>query len=93
MPMKRTASRSAIASIVSPAFFDSGGWNAGTPLAIASVPVRATEPLAKALRRRKTPIPSLPVLTASACRISTAWPVTTLTTPIPIIVRARPRKR
>ena len=26
------------------AFFDSGGLNAGTPVAIASVPVRATAP-------------------------------------------------
>ena len=30
------------------AFFDSGGLNAGTPLAMASTPVRATEPLANA---------------------------------------------
>ena len=35
------------------AFFDSGGLKAGTPLAIASTPVRATEPPAKALRSRK----------------------------------------
>ena len=67
IPINRTASRTAIAIIVSPAFFDSGGWKAGTPLAIASVPVRATDPLAKAFRSRKTPIPSEPAFTASAC--------------------------
>ena len=35
------------ASVVA-AFFASGGWNAGTPVAIASVPVRATAPAANA---------------------------------------------
>ena len=35
------------------AFLDSGGWKAGTPLAIASVPVRATDPLAKALQEQE----------------------------------------
>ena len=70
--MNRTANRIAIAVIVSPAFFDSGGLNAGTPLAIASVPVRATDPLAKALSKRKTPSPSEPAWTASACWTSTA---------------------
>ncbi len=91
--MKRTASRIAIAIIVSPAFFDSGGLKAGTPLAIASVPVRATDPLAKAFRRRKIPRPSEPDWTALACWTSTAWPVITRITPSPTIVSARPRKR
>ncbi len=36
------------------AFLASGGLKAGTPFAIASTPVRATDPPAKALRRRKT---------------------------------------
>ena len=35
------------------AFFASGGLNAGTPLAIASVPVSATEPLANALQQQQ----------------------------------------
>ncbi len=70
IPTNRMASRTAIASIVVAAFFDSGGWKAGTPFAIASVPVRATEPLAKALSSRKIPMPSLPVLTASVCWMS-----------------------
>ena len=44
----------AIIVIVLAAFFDSGGLNAGTPLAMASTPVRATEPPANALSRRIT---------------------------------------
>ncbi len=55
IPMKRTPSRIAIVSIVLAAFFASGGLKAGTPLAIASTPVRATEPAAKARRRRMIP--------------------------------------
>ncbi len=57
-----------MAAIVSPAFLASGGLKAGTPFAIASVPVSATEPLAKALSSRNTPRPSLPSLTASGLR-------------------------
>ena len=41
------------ASVVA-AFFASGGLNAGTPVAIASVPVRATAPAANARRSRRT---------------------------------------
>ena len=91
--MNRTPSRTAIATSVFAAFLASGGWNAGTPLAIASVPVRATDPLANAFSRRKSPSPSVPFWTASAWWMSTAWPVTTFTIPMPIIDRARPRKR
>jgi hypothetical protein len=36
--MKRTRRAPAITSSVVAAFFDSGGLNAGTPVAIASVP-------------------------------------------------------
>ena len=46
--MNRTASRTAITASVVAAFFASGGLNAGTPVAIASVPVRATAPAANA---------------------------------------------
>ena len=52
MPMNRTPSRAAITPSVAAAFLDSGGLNAGTPVAIASVPVRATAPAAKARRTR-----------------------------------------
>src|SRR6185369_1174459 len=55
MPMNRIARRIATAVRVVAAFFDSGGLNAGTPFAIASVPVRATEPDAKALMMSRTP--------------------------------------
>ncbi len=48
MPMKSTASSTAMTASVVAAFFDSGGWKAGTPVAMASVPVRATAPEANA---------------------------------------------
>ena len=46
------------------AFFASGGLNAGTPLAIASMPVSATEPLANARRSRTTSASRCPAATA-----------------------------
>ena len=51
--------RPCTASVVA-AFFASGGLNAGTPVAIASVPVRATAPAANA---------------RSSSRIVTGWAV------------------
>ena len=57
-PMNRMPSRIDIAVIVLAAFFASGGLNAGTPLAMASTPVSATEPPAKALSSRRMPIGS-----------------------------------
>ena len=39
--------------IVFAAFFASGGLNAGTPLAIASTPVRATEPAGEGLEQQQ----------------------------------------
>ena len=42
----------AIIVIVLAAFFDSGGLKAGTPLAMASTPVRATAPPANARSSR-----------------------------------------
>src|SRR4029079_18234930 len=59
-PTNRMASRTDMAVMVLAAFFDSGGLNAGTPLAMASTPVSATDPPAKALRRRSTPTSSVP---------------------------------
>ena len=56
--MNRMPSRIDIAVIVLAAFLASGGLNAGTPLAIASTPVSATEPPAKALSRSRMPIGS-----------------------------------
>ena len=49
---------------VAAAFFASGGWNAGTPVAIASVPVRATAPAANARSRRRT---------VTAWKLSPTW--------------------
>ena len=48
-----TASRPIIASVVA-AFLDFGLRKAGTPLLIASTPVRAAQPEEKARSRRKT---------------------------------------
>ena len=45
----------AMVIIVCCAFFHSGGLNAGTPLATASVPVMAEQPSANALHSRKMP--------------------------------------
>ena len=53
IPMNRTASRAAMTASVVAAFFASGGLNAGTPVAIASVPVRATAPAANARNSRR----------------------------------------
>ena len=53
MPMNRIARITAIAISVRAAFRDSGGLKAGTPVAIASVPVRATAPDAKARSRMR----------------------------------------
>ena len=65
--------------IVFAAFFASGGLNAGTPLAMASTPVKATEPPANALSRSRTPTPPFrraprPAATAPAVAVPvTIW--------------------
>ena len=83
-----------MAVIVSAAFFDSVGLNAGTPLAIASTPVRATEPPAKAFRSRRMPSVSDPNGTASGSGgTGPAVPVSIRTAPIPTIARASPTNR
>ncbi len=53
-PTNRTVRTPAITSSVVAALRASGGLNAGTPVAIASVPVSATAPEANARRSRKT---------------------------------------
>ena len=55
IPMNSTARITAIAIRVAAAFRASGGLNAGTPVAIASVPVSATAPEAKARSRIRIP--------------------------------------
>ena len=67
MPMNRIARITAIAISVRAAFFDSGGLKAGTPVAIASVPVRATAPDAKARSRiRIVTLAAVSVMAATA---------------------------
>ena len=94
MPMKITPSRNAIVVIVLAAFLASGGLNAGTPLAIASTPVSATEPPAKALSSRKTVRTSVPGWTAWGCG-GMAWavPVAMCDRPIVTIPIASDTKR
>jgi len=67
------------------AFFDSGGLNAGTPFAIASTPVRATEPPAKALSSRKI-VRVCDSAGIAYCGAGNWWavPVTTCMTPTAI---------
>ena len=59
-PMKMTPRSRAMATRVLAAFLASGGLNAGTPLAIASTPVRATDPPAKARSSRSKQRQRLP---------------------------------
>ncbi len=76
------------------AFFASGGLNAGTPLAIASTPVSATDPPANALsssRRVKTWVPGCSA-NAGGLRWCAA-PVAVFTSPTAIASRAIPTKR
>ncbi len=55
VPRNITPSRMLMVSIVVWAFFHSGGLNAGTPFATASVPVIAEQPSANARRRSSSP--------------------------------------
>jgi hypothetical protein len=92
--MKITPRSTAMASIVLAAFFDSGGLKAGTPLAIASTPVSATEPLAKARRMSTIPSSSVPVPTACAWRtIGVTVPVAMWAKPDPMMTSASVTKR
>ena len=76
MPRNIVIDSTAIISIVAAAFFDSGGWNAGTPFETASTPVIAVQPFENAVssrnsvsgcavgldrRRQRPPARSLPV--------------------------------
>ena len=55
MPMNSVPSSAAMTARVAAAFFASGGLKARTPVAIASVPVRATDPAANARNRSSAP--------------------------------------
>ena len=97
IPMNSVPRITAIAISVRPAFRDSGGSKAGTPVAMASVPVRATAPEAKA--RSRIRMPTLSVVWAMASMTSgvgigpvSPWN-TIRNTPVPIIRKADPRNR
>ena len=68
MPTNRMVRAPAMTSRVAAAFLASGGLNAGTPVAMASVPVRATAPEANARRSRK--IDTAPAVLAVAATTS-----------------------
>ena len=53
LPAKRMTINIVITVRVFPAFLDSGGLKAGTPLLMASIPVRAVQPVAKVWRIKK----------------------------------------
>ena len=53
--MSMAAAMAPSMSSVVAAFFDLGRWKLGTPLEMASTPVRAAQPEEKALRMRKAP--------------------------------------
>ena len=58
------------------AFFHSGGLNAGTPLEIASTPVMAAPPEAKAWRMRNSPTDAVCTRRAGSLGgIGSRWPV------------------
>jgi len=74
------------------AFLDSGGLNAGTPLATASVPVSAEQPFAKARMTRRTPRLSSGTgygVTPVTCGVS---PSMTRARPTTMVSNVQPRK-
>ena len=92
--MKITPSRTAIATRVLAALRASGGLNAGTPLAIASTPVSATEPLANARRTSTRVSVSVPYGTASGwCGRGTTVPPTMWTRPDATMISAMTTNR
>ncbi len=76
------------------AFFASGGLNAGTPLAMASTPVSATEPPANALSSSRMPSVSVPNGRAvGSGGTGVTVPVMMWKAPMPTIASASPTKR
>src|SRR5438876_8087659 len=77
----RLIARPAMITSVRAAFLDWGRRNAVTPFEIASTPVSAADPDAKARRTRKTP--TVPVPAASTCVFAACgvWPVATFQRP------------
>ena len=95
MPTNSVPRMTAIVISVRAAFLGSGGWKAGTPVAIASVPVRATAPEAKARSRIRMPTlcaVSVVARITSGDGVGPVSPCATIrNTPIAIISNAQPR--
>ncbi|MNJ63848.1 hypothetical protein D3C77_597730 [compost metagenome] len=73
MPEKRIASRAPIASSVFAALFGAGSLKFGMALEMASTPVKAELPEAKARRSRNSVMPATGVPTGT-CKFGEAWP-------------------
>src|SRR5438034_4627247 len=92
MPTNIVMARTAMATSVAAAFFDSGGRNAGTPFDTASTPVIAVQPFADAVSTRKTDSVACSETGSDAV---TAWtePVSTRHAPTPISASALAMKK
>ena len=78
--MNSVTAQPAMTRSVIAAFLASGGLNAGTPSEIASIPVSAVHPFAKARRTRKieSEAVSAGMMIAEVESIGTIWPVMAL---------------
>ncbi len=100
MPANITTAVMPMVDIVEAAFFDFGARKAGTPLEIASTPVSAVQPEAKARRpsiSRPSParvsLWSAATIPYEALEETGAWPNASLTNPVMIISRMPPMNR
>ena len=97
IPMNRIPRITAIVISVRAALRDSGGSKAGTPVAIASTPVSATAPEAKARRRMRIPTSVVVSWVIAMTSGDGAGPVSPWnrirTVPIAIMRNAEPRNR
>ncbi len=81
--------------MVSAAFFDSGGLNAGTPLAIASTPVKRDGPAGERPEQQQDPdgLGARAARSPVSARNGSAVPVTSRKLPMATTARARPTNR
>src|ERR1700694_585051 len=88
----RLIAKPAMITSVCAAFFDCGRRKAETPFEIASTPVSAAEPDAKARRTRKTPTDPVPAASTCVLAACGAPPVATFQRPTPTIAYIAARK-
>ena len=93
MPTNMVTAIAAIIVSVAAAFFDSGGLKAGTPSEMASTPVMAVQPLAKAVSTANVvSVPASNVASGSTGGGTGGWPELTRHSPHPIRVSIKPMK-